>query len=176
MPFKVHYEIFDDKHGAADYQTYDYTMARVEWFDRQRNPRGLMWRLEQTVMPDGDLTKPEEFLKLVYDIRIAMKKYFNGGRRHEDMMASLKLESQLDKWIRRTRDFIDHHLMVKDAATSKRYSFFIIVEAWRQIWHERKKLASGKDYDSGVYREMTRKIRQLEKEIDEYIKQIIKLI
>ena len=89
MPFKVHYEIFDDTHGAADYKTYDYTMARVEWFDRQRNPRGLMWR---------------------------------------------------------------------------------------QIWHERKKLASGKDYDSGVYREMTRKIRQLEKEIDEYIKQTIKLI
>lgn len=179
MPFKVHYEIFDDKHGAPDYQTYDYTMARVEWFDRQRNPRGLLWRLEQTVMPDGVLTKHEEYVFLVYRVRKLTIYWRNNGQKDEDRNILMEHVRKLDKENRRTREFLNGHQAFEKAkldAKSQSYMFFVLVEAWRAAYYERQKYSKQAGYDIKVYREMTRKIRQLEKEIDEYIKQIIKLI
>lgn len=176
MPFKVHYEIFDNKHAAPDYQTCDYTMARIEWQERQRNPKGLMWRLEQTVMPDGVLTKHEEYVHLVYRVRKLTIHYRNNGQKPEDKNVLMEHIRKLDKWNKRTREFLDTHCKVMDAETTKRMGFFIVVEAWRSAYYERQKYSKVQSYDHNVYREMTRKIRQFEKEIDEYIKQIIKLI
>lgn len=176
MPFRVHYEIYDNKHKAPDFQTYDFTMARIEWNDRQRTPRGLLWRIEQTVMPDGKLTKPEEYLFLVYRVRKLTIYYRNNGQKEEDRKILLEHVRKLDKWNKTTRVFCDTHMKVMDAATTKRYSFFIVVEEWRKAYHERQSYSKQPGYDHQVYREMTRKIRQFEEEIDKYIKEQIKLI
>lgn len=176
MPFKVQYEIFDNKHAAADFQTYDYTMARIEWEERKRNPKGLMWRLEQTVMPDRVLDKHEEYVFLVYRVRKLTIYYRNNGQRTDDRNTLMKYVRKLDKWNRQTRNFLNTHNKVMDAETTKRFGFFVVVEEWRSAYYERQKFAKIDNYDRNVYREMTRKIRQFEKEIDSYIKQQMKLI
>ena len=177
MPFKVHYEIFDDKHGAADYQTYDYTMARVEWFDRQRNPRGLMWRLEQTVMPDGVLTKHEEYVFLVYRVRKLTIQYRN-DMTDKNKKVLVEQVKKLDDWNKTISDQISKHPNYKPS-DEKSYSFYVIVKAWRDAYYERQhyyKHTTRAGYNNSVFREMTRKIRGFETEIDKYIKQTIKLI
>ena len=178
MPFKVQYEIFDNKHQAPDFQTYDYTMAVVEWQDRKRNPRGMMWRIQQTVIPDGVLTKPEEYLLLVYRVRKLTIQYKNNGMKDADKRVLMDHVRRLDKWNRQTRDFLNTHCKVMDAETTKRMSFFILVEAWRDAYYERQQYSKmdRASYDHNVFREMTRKIRQFEQEIDSYIRQQIKLI
>ena len=179
MPFRVHYEIFDNKHAAPDFQTYDYTMARIEWSERQRDSKGLLWRLEQTVMPDGVLTKHEEYVHLVYRVRRLTAHYRNNGQKPEDRNILMEHVRKLDKENRRTREFLNAYPAFERAkleAKSSAFMFFVLVEAWRNAYYERQKYSKVQDYDYDVFREMTRKIRQLEKEIDEYIKQTIKLI
>ena len=177
MPFKVHYEIFDNKHQAPDFQTYDYTMARVEWEDRKRNTRGMMWRIEQTVIPDK-LTKPEEYLMLVYRVRKLTIHYKNNGMKESDKHVLMDHVRRLDKWNKQTREFLNTHCKVMDSDTNKRMSFFVLVEAWRDAYYERQQYSKidSASYDANVFREMTRKIRSFEKEIDQYIKQQMKLI
>ena len=179
MPFKVQYEIFENKHQAPDYQTYDYTMAVVEWQDRKRNPRGMMWSIQQTVIPDGTLTKPEEYLLLVYRVRKLTIQYKNNGMKDADKRVLMDHVRRLDKWNRQTRDFLNTHCKMMDAETTKRMSFFILVEAWRDAYYERQQYSNAADrggYDANVFREMTRKIRQFEQEIDKYIKDKLQLI
>lgn len=177
MPFKVHYEIFDDKHGAPDFQTYDYTMARVEWMERQRNPRGLMWRLEQTVMPDGVLTKHEEYVLLVYRVRKLTIQYRN-DMTDKNKKVLVEQVKKLDDWNKTISDQISKHPNYKPS-DEKSYSFYVIVKAWRDAYYERQhyyKHTTRAGYNNNVFREMTRKIRGFETEIDKYIKQTIKLI
>lgn len=176
MPFKVHYEIFDNKHAAPDYQTYDFTMARIEWQERQRNPKGLMWRLEQTPMPDGELTKEEEYLLLVYTIRKLWRRYFDQGRKQEDLKASLAEEKKLDDWNTRTRKFIDSHSNYGKGAQSEGYSFFLVVEAWRKAWKDYKKYLRGQVVDGLIEKEMGKQCRDYEKQIDKYVKDKLGLI
>lgn len=179
MPFKVLYEIFDNKHDAPDYQTYDYTMANIEWQDRKQNPKGLMWRIEQTVMPDGVLTKHEEYVLLVYRVRKLTIHWKNNGMKDKDRNILMEHVRKLDNWNKKTRQFLNTHCSVMYAATTKRHAFFIVVEAWRNAYYERQqyqKATANGNYDSRVFREMTRKIRQFEQEVDNYIKQTIKLI
>lgn len=179
MPFKVHYEIFDNKHAAADYQTHDYTMARIEWQERLRNPKGMLWRIEQTVMPDGVLTKHEEYVLLVYRVRKLTIHWKNNGMKDKDRNILMEHVRKLDNWNRQTRAFLNGHGSVMDAATTRRHAFFVLVEAWRNAYYERQqyqKATARGDYNSQVFREMTRKIRQFEQEVDDYIKQTIKLI
>lgn len=175
MPFKVHYEIFDNKHGAPDYRTYDFTMARVEWAERQRNPKGLLWRIEQTVMPDGVLNKQEEYLFLVYRVRKLTIYYRNNGQKEEDRNILMEHVRKLDKWNKKITEFIDSHPQYKPT-DSQSHSFYVIVNEWRRCYYERQKYSKVQGYDHNVYREMTRKIRGFEKEIDSYIKQQIQLI
>lgn len=179
MPFKVLYEIFDNKHDAPDYQTYDYTMANIEWQDRKQNPKGLLWHIEQTVMPDGVLTKHEEYVLLVYRVRKLTIHWKNNGMKDKDRNILMEHVRKLDKWNRTTRKFLDTHGSVVDKAMTKQQGFFIVVEAWRNAYYERQqyqKATANGNYDSRVFREMTRKIRQFEQEVDNYIKQTIKLI
>ena len=176
MPFKVHYEIFDDKHGAPDFQTYDYTMARVEWNERQRNPKGMIWHIEQTVMPDGVLNKQEDYLFLVYRVRNLTIHYRNNGQKDEDRNVLIKHVRKLDKWNKEIDAYMRSHPGYANKMDNQAYSFYVLVTEWRKMYYERQRYSKVQGYDHNVFREMTRKIRGLETEIDKYIKQQIQLI
>ena len=88
MPIRTKYEIYCTQKTAPVYWGYDKTMAYVEMEDRIRNPKGDSYRMVQTPEAVGDLTKPEEYLLLVYNVRRLINKFFNQGRKHEDMIES----------------------------------------------------------------------------------------
>ena len=176
MPFKVQYEIFDDKHGAPDFQTYDFTMARVEWNERQRNPKGMLWRMEQTVIPDGALNKQEEYLFLVYRVRKLTIQYKNGGQKDDDKQVLLNHVRKLDKWNKEIEAYMRSHPGYANKMDDQAYSFYVIVAEWRKMYYERQRHSKVQNYDRDVFREMTRKIRGLENEIDKYIKTKLNLL
>lgn len=176
MPFRTKYEIYATPKTAPVYTGYDKTMAFVEMEDRIRNPKGDCYRMVQTVEPVGDLTKSEEYLLLVYNVRKLIKKYFANGRKHEDMQESQKYETQLDKWNQRTQAFIDSHPGYKPT-DEKSHAFYQLVSSWRKVFKERmayRKRSMG--FDQAVFNEMNKKSRELEKEIDKYIKDQFQLL
>lgn len=176
MPFRTKYEIFDTQHTAPVYTGYDKTMAFVTWEDFIRNPKGECYRMVQTPEAVGALTKSEEYLFLVYNVRRLIKRYFNNGRKHEDMIESQEYETKLDKWNQRTQAFINTHPGYKPS-DEKNYAFYVLVSTWRKVFKERmayRKLKMG--FDQNVLNEMSKKSRELEKEIDKYIKEQLQLL
>lgn len=175
MPIKVQYDIYDTKHKAPIVSTMDRVTASVEFKDLLRKG-GDFYRLQQTPMPDGDLTKEEEYLMLVYTIRNLWKKYFGQGRKQEDLKASLAEEKKLDDWNTRTRKFIDSHSNYGKGAQSEGYSFFLVVEAWRKAWKDYRKYLRGQVVDGLIAKEMAKQCRDFEKQIDKYVKDKLGLI
>ena len=174
MPFKVNFHIYAPGKLAPDFSTDDRRLAYVELNARRAKQGQAMTRMSADVQPVEPLTKGEQFVLQLWEIRKAMHKYYNGGRLHEDLVASLELESALDKQISSARAFLNSHpgYPVKD---EKSHAFFLVVEAWREAWHERKKFSKKSGYNLQVYKEMTRKIRDYESKIDMYIKGTIGL-
>ena len=175
MPIKVRYEIFDSHHKAPILDTWDRTVASIEFNDLLRKG-GDVYRLQQTPMPDGALTKQEEYLMLVYRVRKLWKQYFNQGRSQEVMMASLEQEKKLDDWHKRISalsEKSDKPLAIKDR---KAFNFYIVVRGWREAWQERKRYKGNASCDQEVLREMSKKCRDFEKEIDKYVKDNLGLI
>ena len=161
MPFKVKFSIYEP--GKQDRK-----LAYVE-LNAMRARQGMATtRMTADVEAVEPMTKAERFALQLWEIRKAQHKYYNGGRRQEDLLTSIELERALDKKIAADRKFIDAHpgRPVKD---QKAYAFFLVVEEWRSTWQERKR------YGNRVYREMTRKLRDYETKIDSYIKEVIGL-
>ena len=174
MPFIVKFSIYEPGKQAPCICTQDRKYAYIELNAMRRKPGMAMTRMTADVWAEEPLTKAERFALQLWEIRKAMHKYYNGGRNHEDMLASIELETALDRKIKADREFIDSHpgRPVKD---QKAYAFFLIVEEWRSTWRARKKLSLHKHYDQHIYREMTRKLRDYEAKIDSYIKEVIGL-
>lgn len=175
MPIKVRYQIFCTKTKAPLVDTFDRTMAYVEFQECLHNPKGDVYRLSQIVEPDGALTKSEEYLLLVYRVRKLMHQYYNGGRKREDLMVALDHEHRLDQWNKRTADFIETHPSYKPADAVS-HAFYVLVSSWRKAWKQRKNYSKRKDCDQLLLNEMNKECRSLEKEIDKYIKDKIGLI
>lgn len=176
MPIKTCYKIFSATKQAPKLTTHDRVTAYVEWNDLIRNPKGDVYRLEQTPEPDGALTKSEEYLLLVYRVRRLMRQYFERGRQQQDLMISLDHEKRLDDWNKRTQAFIDSHPGYKPS-DEKSHAFFVLVSEWRKTWRERKSYGKRTmGYDQRIMDEMTRKCRALEKEIDKTVKERLQLI
>lgn len=174
MPIKVKFEIYDSKHAAHHYMGYDSDLARAEYYDLIRKG-GDVYRLVQTVQTDGTLTKSEEYLMLAYNIRRLWKKYFDGGRDPEVLKESVALEYQLDKWNQRTANYIAANPGYQPA-DEKAHAFYLLMSEWRKAWKERKKYVKSADPDERIIKEMSKKCRDLEKEIDKYIKDKIGLL
>lgn len=174
MPFIVKFSIYEPGKQAPCFNTQDRKLAYIELNAMRQKPGMALTRMSADVQAVEPLTKSERFALQLWEIRKAMHKYYNGGRNHEDMLASLALESALDRKIKVTRHYIDVYPQhpVKD---QKAYAFFLIVEEWRNTWRERKRYSQTKGYDNMVYREMTRKLRDYEAKIDSYIREIIGL-
>lgn len=175
MPIKVQYEIFDSRHKAPVLSTFDRTVASIEFNDLLRKG-GDVYRLQQTPMPDGALTKQEEYLMLVYRVRKLWKQYFNQGRSQEVMMASLEQEKKLDDWNTRTAAFISSHPDYTIKMNDKAFSFYLVVSEWRKAWKERKRYKGNASCDQDVLKEIGKKCRDFEKQIDEYISKSLGLI
>ena len=176
MAIRTKYEIYSLQKTAPLFSTFDKSLAYVEFNEKIRNPKGELYRMVQTPELYGDKTRAEEYLILVYHVRRAINRYYNQGRKQEDLVASLQLESNLDKWNERTQKFIASHpgYQPKD---QKSFAFCQLVTEWRKVWHERmgyRKRTMG--YDQAVMNEMSKKCRALEKEIDKYVKQELQLL
>lgn len=174
MPFKVKFHIYNPGEQVPDFSTSDRKLAYVELNARRATSGKALTSMSAEVTPGEPLTKGERFAYQLWKIRQGMHKYYAGGRKHEDMLASMALEAKLDKQIRSARAFLDSHpgYPVKD---QKSHIAFLIVEEWRNTWHDRKRYSQRQGYDYQVYREMTRKIRDYEAKIDSYIKEVIGL-
>lgn len=176
MPFKTRYEIYG-RVTAPVVSTYDKKIARIEWNSYLRNPHAQgIHRLVQTVEPDGELTKSEEYLYLVYRVRKLWRRYFDCGRKKEDLDESLKLESELDRWNMRTKIFIETHNVEMNDGREGAYKFYAIVQAWRDTWKDRQKYRGSLKCDKQIIDELSRECRQYEREIDQYIKTKLNLI
>lgn len=166
MPFKTKYEIYCTQKIAPVYTGYDKTMAFVTWEDFIRNPKGECYRMLQTPEAVGALTKSEEYLFLVYHVRRLIKRYFNNGRKHEDMIESQEYETKLDKWNQRTQAFINSHPGYKPT-DEKSHAFYVLVSTWRKVFKERMAYRKRKmGFDQAVFDEMNKKRQSLEKQID----------
>ena len=171
MPFRVKFDIYQPGTSAPVFTSYDRHMTRVEYNDccRKAPLTRLVFDIEL-----HDLTKSERYVWLVYRVRKAIHRYYNYGRKREDLLASLALESELDQWNLRTRLYIDNHPNAQ--VDEKGKAFFLLVEAWRERWH--KYFASKKSgaVDKQVLAQMKKECLEYEKQIDKYVKQVIGLI
>ena len=180
MPFKTRYDIYG-RVTAPVVSTYDKKIARIEWNSYLRNPHTQgIHRLVQTVEPDGELTKREEYLYLVYRVRKLWRRYFDCGRKKEDLEESLKLESELDGWNMRTKialSRLDTPVPIFSCKESEEaYNFYSKVQAWRDTWKDRQKYRGNLKCDKQILDELSRQCRQYEKEIDQYIKTKLNLL
>ncbi len=176
MPLRTKYEIYCTQKTAPIYRGYDKSMAYVEFEDRIRNPKGDSYRMVQTPEAVGSLSKSEEYLLLVYEVRKLIRKYFKDGRKKEDLDASLAQETKLDDWNRRTNGFLRSH-PGHQPADEKSYAFCVLVSQWRNLWHERMAYRKRKmGFEQAVLDEMTKKCRALESKIDQYIKDKLQLL
>lgn len=174
MPFIVKFSIYEPGKQAPCICTQDRKYAYIELNAMRQKPGMALTRMTADVWAEEPLTNAERFALQLWEIRKAMHKYYNGGRRREDMLVSIELESALDRKIAADRQFIDAH-PGRPVNDQKAYAFFLIVEEWRNTWRERKRYSQTKGYDNMVYREMTRKLRDYEAKIDSYIREIIGL-
>ena len=173
MPFKVTYNIMETGKQAPVFSTSDRALAYVELHECHRKQGFLGIGLVPEVTPDR-LTKPEEYVWLVYRVRKAMRRYYDCGRTKEDLDASLALERQLDSWNARTRTYLMAHPKAAHGDESA-FAFFQVVEEWRNCWHKYMACRKRMPKDDPVLREMKKQCFQMEGEIDKYIKLVIRL-
>ncbi len=176
MPIRTKYEMYCTQKTAPIHRGYDKTMAYVEFEDYIRNPKGDSYRMVQTPEVVGSLSKSDEYLLLVYEVRKLIRKYFKNGRKKDDLDASLVQEKKLDDWNKRTNGYLRSH-PGHHPADEKSLAFFILTFEWRKLWHERMAYRKRKmDFDQKVLDEMTKKCRAMESKIDQYIKDKLQLL
>ena len=76
--------------------------------------------------------KHQAFTKLVAEMREAEKRYWQKGRQHSDLLKALDYESQVDKEIKRTADFLARHPESKPADDKPEWRFFCLVTVLRK--------------------------------------------
>lgn len=171
MPFKVKFEIYDNQHTAPVFFTYDKLMARVEY--NELSNKDPWTRLQFTINP-VDLTKHEEYVWLVYQVRKAIHKYYNNGRKYEDLQDSLGKEAKLDQWNAKTRIYLANHPNAQ--VDEKAKAFFLLVDAWRDKWHKYFSCKKAHAVEKAVLDQMKKECFDYEAQIDKYVKQVIGLI
>lgn len=179
MPFKVRYRIFHGTAIAPILDTTDKRLARVEFRNYQETKGYLEYRMETEVVPE-QMTKPEEYVWLVYRVLKAIRKYYDERNRvpkeqsDDNLKVSLALESELDKWNARTRFYLQGHPKSRPD-DEKAFAFFQVVEEWRILWKKYFLYKKRKDKDPAVEREMKKQCFDFEKEIKKYVNMVIGL-
>ena len=182
MPFKVKFQIFEPGKLVPYLTTNDARQAHAAYREH-RNKYGCALTRMTTDIECIELTKPEQYVWLVYRVRQAIQKYYGNGRKREDLQVSLDLEKQLDDWNNRTRAYIDIHPgfqtvlsgLPAKSEKARHFAFFQVVEEWRKQWHKYFAYKKQPDKDQAVEREIKKQCFDFEKEIDKYIKLVIGL-
>lgn len=175
MPIIVQYDIFDSQHKAPLLSTRDRSMAYVE-FQSLIHKGDSLYRMVQTPIADGALTKSEEYLMLVYRVRKLWRQYFDHGRDQEVLKASIEQEKKLDNWHKRISALSQNSTNPLHIKDREAFDFYIVVRGWREAWLDRKRYSRQKDYDPQILSEINKKCRDFEKKIDKYIKDKLQLI
>ena len=175
MTFQVQFHIYALGRQAPELTTSDRTLARIEYNERIRQQGKALSRLQQVVTPIQPLTKSEEYLYLVYEVRHLQHQYFSCGRSPEILRSALQQESRLDKWNASLR----FHLQAHPKFTPddpKAFAFFEVVEAWRERWKAYMAYKKRRDADPAVVKERSKECRDFEKQIDAYVREHIGLL
>lgn len=127
MPFKVRYEIYEPNKQAPCLTTFDRMYAWAELNDRQKKPGMALTRMTTAVIPE-ELTSAEQYLYLVYQVRSLQKHYWANGKQHNDLMASLAMEIELDNRNTKIRYYLETHPKYR-IDDQESFAFFQLVEA-----------------------------------------------
>lgn len=170
MPIRVTFEIFDGTHKAPIFTTTDKRLAIVERDDYMRRGNGI-YRIKTTVTPDN-MSKSEQFIYLVYEVRQLQRKYFDHGRDKEVFKQALDKEKELDDWNARTSSFLSQHINYVPS-DPQAHAFFLLVVRWRRLWKDYFAYKKRSDADKVIVRERAKQCRDYETQIDNYIKQTL---
>lgn len=174
MPFKVKFMIYEPGKEAPYYTTYDGKQARLEYNAKVKEQGMALSRYVYEITCE-DLTKTEEYVWLVYQVRQAIHKYYHQGRKYADLQESLTLEKLLDDWNLRTRTYLNSHPNCQ-IGDEKAHAFFLLVEKWREKWHRFFACKKAKSEPEEILREMKRECTDYEQQIDMYVKKAIGII
>ena|GEM_PF-3361985 len=170
MPIRVRYEVRCNRKEAALLTTYDHCCAMSELEHcRKAALRGDIVYIMTEVERVEPLTKVEEYLLLVYDVRRLQRAYFDGGRDKAIFQQALELERKLDLWNTRTRCYLTGHPESRPD-NEQAFAFFLLVEKWREKWKAYFAYKKQRDADPDVVRERAKECRAYEAQIDSYIK------
>lgn len=175
MPFKVRFSLYEQGKLAPCSVTYDRNLAHAQVNDMIRKGAPLP-RLVHDITCEN-LTKPEAYVFLVYRVLRAIRKYYDERGKvskqqsSDNLKVSLAIERELDNWNKRTREYLNTH----SADATAQYSFFILVEAWRNLWHKYFSYKKQADKDPVVEKEMRNQCFAYEREIDKYVTNAIGL-
>lgn len=184
MPIRVSYEIRCSGRQAALLQTRNRFYAECELEKAQKAAQGGdVIYLATSIEREAPMTKPEEYLMLVYETRELQRRYFREGRRQEDLAASLEKESALDAWNRQTRRYVDarpgFQEMLKalppESERARHFAFFQVVEEWRRVWRQYFAYKKRRDKEERMEAEMRKQCLDFEHAIDGYIRQALGL-
>lgn len=171
MSFKVRYHIWEPGKQAPTITTENRALAYIE-FGTLKN-KMPMARMTYEVIPEN-LTGPEKFLFLVYRTRQAQEVYWSACRQELDkeilndrLKVALKLERELDQRIVDGRFYLQGH--PKSQPDEMAYSFFLVVEAWREKSKQYFSYKKKKDADPNVVKQMRKEIDDYQTNIDNYV-------
>lgn len=178
MAFTVKYNIMQRGKDAPCYSTSDRQLAYAELSDRQRKGKPLDYWMTWDITP-YDLTKPEEYMWFVWQIRQAQKKYWREGKDPVDLQRSLELEEELDRWNTETRNkmsmlaALGKPYLPTTKESTEQFQFFITVEEW---CNDLKKWSAAKNNgDHEASARYYQSCRAYETRIETYCKMQMKL-
>lgn len=184
MPIKTKYIIKCSSKQAPVLTTDNrpYVMTAFNRFLKDAQ-KGDIYNMQAVVEPVEPMSNDERFLYLVYEVRRLIRKFFDGGRKKEDLQKSLDKEKELDQWILNTRTRLADSPQIEawmkmlppDSDKARNYAFFILVEKWRRAWA----IYFANKNKTGKNRKMVEELKQecfdFEKEIDRYLNKTLKL-
>lgn len=180
---RTKYHVMGGGKTAPVETTYDRQQASWALRKAEREDQKGIYYIVSEVEACEPLTKPEKYLLLVYEVRKLIRRYFNDGRKPEDLTASLVKETQLDQWNVRTRKYIDSKPgfenvlkgLPQDSEKYRHFAFFQVVEEWRKVWKEYHAYRRLKEKEPAVEQAMKKKCFAFEKTIDDYLKMMLQL-
>ena len=167
MPFKVQFDIRSKYQVAVT--TFDRQYAYIKYNEYfKKDP---CTSLRRTVTPT-DLTGPEKFLYLAYQVFEAKQRYFEAkGREQEDIPELRKvfqdLQTQLDLQIAVGRYYLNTH--PKSSPDEEALTFFLAVESWRKHMSNYRNYKKASNSDKAIIGQMYRQGMEYETKINKYI-------
>lgn len=123
--------------------------------------------------------KAKAFTKLVAQMRASEKKYWQ-GRQHNDLLRSLDYESQVDKEIKRTAEFLNLHPESQPSNDNPEWQFFCFVTVLRRMSREyfdlKKKVRNlsplQQELSKGELKEKWSLVIHYEAQVDKYLQKV----